>query len=233
MRLIITRPEADAKPLSDRLATLGHTGIVLPLLKIMPRASVTLPDTAWQAVCFTSGNGPRALPANAKLQNLPVFTVGQQSLIEAKHNGYVRASAHGGDVNGLSHYIVKHLKPENGPILYVSGAETSGDLQGKLKAAGFTVHREIVYDTVPHVPEGLAGEISEAQGVLLYSPRTTQHWLSALQKTKLLEDASRLKHFCLSANVAAKLPKHFDFAVAATPDEGGMLALLDQQAEAE
>lgn len=228
MRLIVTRPEEDAAALAEKLATLGHEAVMLPLIKIVPRTTVTVPDLPWAAICFTSANGPRAVPASEKHKQLTVYTVGPQSKAEAQHQGYNHVSAHGGDVNGLCHYITTHAKPDAGPILYLSGAETSGDLEGKLRHAGFTVHREIVYDALPAVPPNLTAEMSVADGVLLYSPRTTLHWLSAINRSGAHEAAAKLRHFCLSANVAAKLPNSLDIQIAETPDEGGMLALLAQ-----
>ncbi len=233
MRLIITRPEEDAEPLAAKLQHLGHDGIVLPLLKIKPRTNVTIPERPWQAACFTSANALRAIPYPQSLKSLPAYTVGPQSVSQARHEGFTRASAHGGDVNGLSAYITSHLKPENGPIIYLSGSETSADLAGKLKSKGFEVHREIVYDAEPAVPDNLATELPATDGVLLYSPRTAKLWLAALATSSLTETAATITHYCLSANVAAVLPKHFQRRVADSPDETSMLTMLDRDAEAE
>jgi uroporphyrinogen-III synthase len=233
MRLIITRPEEDAEPLAIKLQRLGHDGVVLPLLQIKPRKNITIPERPWQAACFTSANALRAIPYPDSLKSIPAYTVGPQSVSEARHQGFSRATAHGGDVNGLSAYIVSHLKPDNGPIIYLSGNETSADLAGKLKSKGFKVHREIVYDAQPSVPEDLATELPGADGVLLYSPRTTKLWLAALAATSLVDRAAAITHYCLSANVAAALPSHFQRRVAGSPDESGMLTMLDHGTEAE
>jgi uroporphyrinogen-III synthase len=231
MRLIITRPEEDAAGLADKLAALGHKGVVMPLIRIVPRRQGIIPDLSWQAVCCSSANALRARIYDDSLLLLPLLTVGPQSLAEARHRGFKRASAHGGDVNGLCAHISANLKPEAGPLLYLSGSETSADLPAKLKSRGFTVHRETVYDAVPQVPESLDVEVLASDGVLLYSPRTAAHWLAALDQAQLTEKAYALVHYCLSANVAAKLPKHNRITIAATPDENSMLALLDRDVD--
>ncbi len=233
MRLIITRPEEDADPLAAKLLRLGHEGVVLPLLKIKPRENFIIPERPWQAACFTSANALRAVTYPQSLKTTLVLAVGPQSLSEARRQGFTRASAHGGDVNSLSAYMTWHLKPANGPIIYFSGSETSADLAGKLKSKGFEVHREIVYDAEPAIPENLALELPAADGVLLYSPRTAKLWLAALGATSLAERASTITHYCLSANVAAALPQKFNRRVAASPDESGMLTMLDHNSEAE
>jgi uroporphyrinogen-III synthase len=233
MRLIITRPEEDANLLADKLARLGHLGIIVPLLAIRPRADVALPNHPWQAICATSANALCAVPYSDALKAVTLYCVGPQSLAEARHQGFSRASAHGPDVNGLSAYIASHLKPERGPLLYLSGAEVSADLLGKLRSKGFTAHRAIVYDALPIAPIDLATELPKANGVLLYSPRSAQHWMTALNQLSLTELAAKIVHFCLSANVAAILPKHFLRSVAESPDELGMLTMLDRSTEAE
>jgi uroporphyrinogen-III synthase len=233
MRWIITRPEQDVGPLSAKLMKMGHDPVVLSLLKIIPRTSVNLPDLPWQAICFTSANAPRTFAARDQWQNLPVFTVGPQSKSVAQTKGYRQVTSHGGDVDGLYFYLSSHLKPEAGPILYLSGSATSGDLAGKLKSAGYTVHREITYDAIPNTPANLGSEITAADGVLLYSPRTAQNWIAALASGGQMENAARLRHVCLSANVAARLPRNFNRQTAATPDEDSMLTLLDQAPEQE
>jgi uroporphyrinogen-III synthase len=233
MRLIITRPEEDASLLADKLTRLGHIGIVMPLLAIKPRPDVKIPDWPWQAICVTSANAVRAITYPDPLKAITLYCVGPQSLAEARHQGFTRASAHGPDVTSLSAYISSHLKPENGPLLYLSGAEVSADLAGKLRGKGFTIHREVVYDAVPTAPANLAAELSGADGILLYSPRTAQHWLMALKQQLLIDLAANIMHFCLSANVATILPKHFRRSIAESPDELGMLTTLDRNAEAE
>ncbi len=233
MRLIITRPEEDASLLAGKLAGLGHIGIVMPLLAIKPRPTPILPDLPWQAICVTSANAVRAVNYPDALKSTALYCVGPQSLNEARHQGFKRASAHGPDANSLSAHIVSHLKPEAGPLLYLSGAEISADLAGKLRAKKFTIHREIVYDAVPAAPGNLASELPEADGILLYSPRSAQHWLAALKQQALADAAADITHFCLSANVAAALPKHFRRTVADSPDELGMLTMLDRRPEAE
>jgi uroporphyrinogen-III synthase len=227
LRLIVTRPEEDATGLAEKLASLGHDGIAVPLIRIVATSLEDFPDLPWQALCATSANALRCRSYDDALKALPLLTVGPQSLAEARHRGFTRASAHGGDVQGLSQYITQHLKPDGGPILYLSGAETSADLAGKLRHHGFNVHRAIVYDAQPQVPEDFASHLESADGVLLYSPRTAMHWLAAVDAVEGRARASEVMHYCLSANVAAKLPHTFRRSIAARPDENGMLALLD------
>jgi uroporphyrinogen-III synthase len=233
MKVIITRPVADSGPLADKLVRLGHEPVIMPLLQIVSRPGINIPDRPWQAICMTSANGPRAVSCGPSWKLLPVYTVGQQSKAEAERQGYGHVVAEGGDVEGLARYIIAHLKPESGPILYLSGAATSGDLEGKLASHGFTVHREIVYDAVPMLPANVASTLRAADSVLLYSPRSAKLWHQALESTGDVANARHITHICLSPNVARQLPQGLTTLIAATPDESALLSLLDQAREQE
>jgi uroporphyrinogen-III synthase len=233
MKLLVTRPVEDAQLLAEKLVGLGHDAVIVPLLHIKPREDVVLPDGPFQAVCVSSANGLAAKADLSIFHHVPFFAIGPQSALEARRQGFDHVHDKGGNVEGLVRTICKSLKPENGPLLYLSGSETTGDLEGKLKAQGFTVARAIVYDaspcTVSELPEMLAG----ADGVLLYSPRTAKLWVAQVNQAALADRAKTLQHFCLSANVAANLPQGWAKRISRTPDENGMLTLLDQSGEAD
>lgn len=231
MRIAITRPEEDAGPLKAKLDALGHETMVVPLLDIRPRQDVRIPALAWQAIAVTSANGIRALPASHGLEKIRTLTVGPQSLQAALAAGFA-AEAHGGDVNGLAAFMRGALDATAGPILYLSGAETAGDLEGQLLAAGFTCHRAVLYDAVPSTGLGPAGDAlrqGRLDAVLLYSPRSARTWRALVEAAGLSRQAGKIRNFCLSRNVASVLPEDWDRQTADTPDEQAMLALLARQ----
>jgi uroporphyrinogen-III synthase len=230
MRIAVTRPGEDAGPLRRKLEALGHEVVMAPLMTIKPRAGVIIPDLAWQAMAVTSANGIRALPAGHGLASIRTLTVGPQSLKAATAAGFT-AEAHGGDVDGLAAFIRSALDPDAGPILYLSGAETAGDLEGQLTAAGFACHRAVLYDAVPAGSLGRAEAAlrgGEIDAVLLYSPRTARIWQDLVKTAGLIGPAGRIRNFCLSRNVASVLPEGWNKVVPDTPDEQAMLALLAQ-----
>ena len=230
MRIAVTRPEEDAGPLTAKLAAMGHQVVMAPLLTIRPRAGVSFPDLPWQAIAVTSANGIRALPAHHQLTSFRTLTVGPQSLKAAQAAGFA-AEAHGGDVNGLAAFIRAELDPQAGPILYLSGAETAGDLQGQLAAAGFDCRRVVLYDAAPAETLGAAEDGLRAgaiDAVLLYSPRSAKIWRGLVEQAGLSPQAARLRHLCLSRNVAAALPEAWNSTVSASPDEAAILRLLEQ-----
>jgi uroporphyrinogen-III synthase len=227
MRIILTRPVEDAAALAEKLRALGHIPTITPLLKIEARPNASVPSKRYQAICLTSANAVRVMSDIRLIQDIPLFAVGQQSEKMAKDKGFAQVSAHGGDVIGLHKFIVGHLKPKDGPLLYLSGAETSGDMQGRLQSSGFEVDRIITYDAVKSSLAEFSNEIERAEAVLLYSPRTAKLWASEIETLKLTQTANRIRHICLSANVAANLPQSWPSAIAATPTDSALLALLD------
>jgi uroporphyrinogen-III synthase len=222
MRIIITRPEEDAAPLAAKLKDLGHEAIILPMIKIVARQKYEIPKRNYQFICLTSANGVRVMSDVSDLQHVPVIAVGPQSKLAAEDKGFANIAMQGGDVIRLVKYIVENVKPMDGPLLYLSGSETSGDLEGKLKLAGYDIDRVITYDAVPAT---LTSNVTNADAVMLYSPRTAKLWRQNVENLGL--NVSHMKHICLSANVAANLPQSWNTCVAAHPTESAILQVLD------
>jgi uroporphyrinogen-III synthase len=230
MNIIVTRPEEDGSPLKEKLEAMGHSVMLLPLLRIVPRRPMFIRKLPYQAIAATSANGIRALTGHAELKSIRMLTVGPQSMKAAKDAGFIKVEAHGGDLDGLVVHIRKTLLASDGPILYLSGNETAGDLEGQLAKAGFDCWRSIVYDAVQTKDPGPAEEALRgrtADAVLLYSPRSARIWCKIVWDAGLAEEAASAHYFCLSKNVAATLPKTWARTVAKSPDESAMLALLE------
>ena len=230
MRVAVTRPEEDAGPLTAKLEAMGHEVVMTPLLALRPREDVAIPALPWQAIAVTSANGIRALAPGHGLTSFRILTVGPQSLRAALAAGFA-AEAHGGDVNGLAAFIRQHLDPRAGPILYLSGAETAGDLEAQLTAAGFACRRVVLYDAAPAETLGAAADAlrqGALDAVLLYSPRSAKIWRGLVEAAGLGGQAARVRHLCLSRNVAAALPEGWKAAVSESPDEAAILRLLEQ-----
>jgi uroporphyrinogen-III synthase len=213
MKLVITRPHLDAVALSEKLIALGHDVVIAPVLEIVPRQNIVVPDFKFQAICLT----------------IPVFAVGEQSARAALDFGFINVVAKGGDVHGLVKAVNHVLIPADGPLLYISGAETSGDLQGQLQGSGFHVHRLITYDAVAQDLAGQKEEILSSAGVLLYSPRSAKLWLMQMKKLNLSAQLSEMNHFCLSPQVASELSQYSHILIANSPSEDAMLTLLERR----
>jgi len=227
MNIIITRPIEDSELLAEKLRALGHSVSMLPMISIVPRVGVKIPTKNYQAICLTSANGVRSIGVTAALTDCRVIAVGPHSLQAAIDAGFANVWAHGGDVDGLAAYVKQTYDPQSGPMLYISGSETSGDLEGKLTGAGFSVDRVVTYDAVPSSLSGHEAEISRSDAVMLYSPRSAKIWQAEILRLKLQVLAEKMIHYCLSANVATGLPQSWPIVIAKTPNEASILAALE------
>jgi uroporphyrinogen-III synthase len=229
MRLLVTRPSEDADALKARLESLGHEVILSPVLTIVPHPDAFIPADNYQLIALTSANAIRCLtgsPHLADLRHLPVLAVGPQSATAARTAGFTRITEAGGDGVGLARHIIATARPEAGPVLYLSGHDTASDFAGLLERARFTVRRVIVYEA--RSADRLAPAAVEAEGVLLYSPRSASLWLDLAQRHDI--PAKAMVHYCLSPNIAAILPDGFVTRIAARPTEESLLEIIGRAA---
>ena len=235
MTLIITRPVRDAAPLKRRLEALGHEVCLAPLLTIAETIDAPIPRAPYQAVLLTSANGARALaghPARSRIIALPAITVGSQSSQAARNTGFREVHHTGGNVTQLIDHVLQALSPGSGPLLYLSGQQTSGDIAGSLGAGGFKVDRVILYAAQPasRLAPAAAEAVRnrEARGVLLYSPRTARVWTKCIAADNLIPYMKTLLHYCLSLQVAEALPGEWPTVTATSADEEALLERIDE-----
>jgi uroporphyrinogen-III synthase len=235
MRLIVTRPEPDASRTAEALSRLGHEPILSPMLDIVADRSARLPRQSFQAVLVTSSNAIRAIaghPDRALLTPLPFFAVGDQTALEAKRAGFAKARSAGGALDDLVSLTASELSPGAGPLLYLAGESRAGDLRGRLSALGFTVELAILYRAISRERLSPAAEAAlqegSADGVLLYSRRSEEAFVAALQRAGLAPLTERVTCYCISPSVAHALPTRGRVRIATRPDQLGLFSLLEE-----
>ncbi|MGQ0673507.1 MAG: uroporphyrinogen-III synthase [Hyphomicrobium sp.] len=238
MRLLVTRPEPDASLLKDKLASLGHVGIVVPLLAIRySRAQIPLNDI--QALVATSRNALRALAGNpvlSKATRLPIFTVGPGTAEMAAELGFERIVPGPASARDLVPVIVSRGEPGGRPLLLLAGDRQAFDLESALEERGFTVLRKIVYrsEAVEALAPGVIADLRDGlvDGVILMSPRTAEVFVELTTAAGLDEAVRGFHYFCLSAAVANRLGviPPASCHVAEAPNTEELLALIDRMA---
>ena len=234
---IITRPVADSGRFMEAVRAAGHAVLASPLLEIRFNEGAEIPARPWQAVAMTSANGARAIaahPARESLIRAFAVTVGPASTKAAKVAGFTRVLQAKGDVKALISTVLERLSPQDGPILYASGAITRGDLQGELAVSGFDVARVVLYEAVQamELSQPVRAHLAAGKGatVALYSPRSAKVWGRLAAEAGLADAACALTYACLSQNVARALrealPRACDILIPATPDEAALLRML-------
>ncbi len=232
MRVLLTRPEAQSRPLAQRLAAAGVDSLIEPLLDLAPVPDTRLALDGVQAVLATSANGVRALAGATLQRDIAVFAVGPATAEAAAAAGFTRVSTAGGDVVALAELVSARLDPRAGPLVHVAGTAVAGDLAGSLTAQGFSVTRAVLYDARPATRLGPATVAALREGlldgVLFFSPRTAQTFASLVENDGLDATCAGLAAFCLSPAVADALGglafRHV--RVAQRPETDALLALL-------
>ena len=174
--VLLTRPEAAGDRFAAELTARFGKGLRIvtsPLLA--PRfLAPALPQDA-AAVVLTSETGvTAALRLRDGGQHLPAraFCVGDRTAEAARAAGFDAVSAKG-DADALVALIL--ADGSAGPFLHLHGAETRGDVVGRLQAAGLRAAGAVVYDQRPCPLADAARSLLDGQGpvlVPLFSPRT-------------------------------------------------------------
>ena len=103
-RLLLTRPEEDARETARRLEERGHQVLVTPLMVIDVLGGGPLDLNGVQALLVTSVNGLRAFMhrQGGRVPRLPVYAVGDATARVAREMGFKDVKSAGGDVGALA-----------------------------------------------------------------------------------------------------------------------------------
>lgn len=232
MRLLLTRPADEAARLAVRLAALGHVVSLEPVLRIAP---LELPELAdrFQAVLLTSRHAGRALARRPDLRTLPVLTVGDATAAAARDAGCSNVVSAAGDVEALARLALRQLDPSQGPLLYLSGRDLTGNLADGLRRQGFRVARVVAYraQAAQALSAACQGQLRDGtlDAALFFSPRSAGIFVDLVRAAGLLSTLARLVACCISdatAEAAAAASWH-GLRVATEPSETAMVELLD------
>ncbi len=237
MRLLVTRSELDALQLKAQLIGMGHEVLVEPLLKVelfdIDPDDVDLREA--HALIATSRNSMRALARSKQATwaaDLPIYAVGPGTASSARALGYSNVIQGPRDASALVGTIAQRADVNAGPLVYLGGEVKAGDVAGELRRLGFHVQEPIVYRVV--APQRMSAtivqrfEAGQIDGVLLMSPQTARVYMRLVRLHGLTEKITSLKHYCLSAKVAAALQgvERLRTVVAAQPNQPALLAAI-------
>lgn len=236
MRLLVTRPTANAVALAEHLARLGHDVVVSPVIEIFANDAPLPPLTGLGGLAFTSANGVYALTARLTAttapawQKLPAYAVGPQTAEALRRAGWPEIHQADGDVAALSDLISAHYDKQAGAILHLAGRHRAGNLAAALAASGVDCQLAVLYEAEPAdalsqaALAALADDEAPLDGVLLYSQRSATHFLTLVADAPM---AHKPTAYCLSPKIATRMQAAgYPTQCAATPDEAALLALL-------
>jgi uroporphyrinogen-III synthase len=205
--------------------------IVAPLLQIEAVAEAEIGLGA--AILVTSANAAPAVAAHRQrtaLRRVPVFAVGERSAQAMRAAGFADVTSADGSVGDLARLVAARM-PKGASLLYVAGAERSGDLAGDLRAKGFAVETIVVYRAIAitRLPQAAAEALAGGlHGVLHFSRRSAAAYVNAARAVGQLAIALKPAQFCLSAPIAEPLQRAgaVDVHIARRPSEAALVELV-------
>jgi uroporphyrinogen-III synthase len=233
VRILLTRPQADAERTAAALRARGHEVVIAPLLDLELLPEAYLGAGPWAALLVTSANAVRAIARHRRrdeLCSIAVFTVGDRTAQAMRDCGFAMVTSAAGNAGDLATLVVARLKPP-ARLLYLAGEERSGDLAGLLRERNFTVDTALVYRAVvtTDLPRNAAEALAAGLGgVLHFSRRSAEAYVNAARSSGLLERALVSPiHYCLSGRIAEPLRDAgaTNIQIAMRPDEAALIEL--------
>ena len=229
MRVLITRPEQDAREFAEELKKRGHESIIAPLLVTRFIEQPALDLKGVQGLLATSANGVRAFAKSNTERHLPLYAVGPQTAATARELGFKKIEQADGDAVALSNALPRWTKPELGVLLHIAGEDAKGKLKDMLSPKGFTVRMQILYgiDAADSLPAPAVAALAENRldAVTLFSPRSASTFATLIAKARLEEACTRVIAVSISKAASDALGDlHFVMRrVAAKPNQDAML----------
>ena len=232
MRILITRPQAEAERTAARLIALGHEPVIAPVLRI-ERTEDTPPSGSFDALIVTSVN---AVPALADLEDgraPPVFAVGARTAAAVAAEGFADVRAGGGGAAALAALIAKSLNP-GARLLHIAGRDRKPELALSLAEAGFQIEVWAAYaaQAAKRLPDAARNALRDSRldAALHYSRRSVTIVLDLVRTADLTHPFLALDHLCLSPDAAAPLREAGGRRIIAAerPDEEALLAKFNR-----
>ena len=146
IRLLLTRPQAQARALAAQLRARGFAPLLCPMLDLvfLERRPPRLSPTA--ALAFTSANGVEALkrsmarPLWREACARRVFAVGEATAAAARAAGFRHIVEADGDAQALAAQLVRAAPPD---VAHISGRAGAGALARHVRAYIMSAHTDI------------------------------------------------------------------------------------------
>ena len=226
MRILLTRPEADARRSAQQLAALGHDAVIVPLFEIVATGALQ-PDGAFTRLLATSAHAFDVSHDTNDLKALRLDVVGARTAAAARESGFSRVETAAPDAKSLAIAIAReNALPQD--FLYLAGRERHPDLEAALGALGHRVTPWLVY--AARETDTAAAQLNELwreqriDAVLHCSPRSAALYVALAEKAGLTAAALAPLQIAISPRAARQLAGARLLRTATTPDFAGLLA---------
>ncbi len=221
MKILVTRPNDQAKEFAQELIKRNFTPIISPLLEISLKKTEEI-DSIDQVevishILITSCNAIHALAPLDR--NVKIYTIGENTFNKTKELGFINVCLLGEDVEDLK----KNLNHEE-KILYFSGDQLSYDF------IDFpNVKREIVYYSKfikdPNQEFFKFFSTKESKIITLFSLRTAKNLIYLIRKNNLQNNCHNIILVCLSEKISTA-QENIRFKACYYPNRPNILELI-------
>lgn len=228
--MLVTRPEPGAAQTASRVAALGYSPVVAPLLTIRPLPA-DLPEPAGlQAILVSSGSAVDALPPS--FRRLPLLAVGDATAERARRAGYAPVDSASGNAASLANLVARRCDRRGAPLLMAVGRAQGAGLESALLQVGFRVERREVYTAEPTelLPDAAQRALAaqELRAALFFSAETARAFVGLVRNAQLDDQLHDVDALAISNGAAEALaPLRWRRVRAALhPNQDELLALL-------
>lgn len=205
-RALVIRQREEALSLAQALKEKGVEPYLCPLFKPHFFSLPYIENP--QGLIITSKNALRALEDQEDLKHLPLYVVGDETAKFAKNLGFETVLSASGTSKELLSLVLQKSSPNKGYLWHLSGDVIREDIVAVLQAEGLPAKRHVVYhlQEVDALPLSLINDLQQQKisHALFFSPRTTNVFISLLEKCGLETTSSFMTSLCLSQNVVKK-----------------------------
>lgn len=228
--VLITRPEPGASQTAERVAALGLTPVVAPVLSIEPVGRAPRLPGGIGATLLTSRNAVAGCPASC--HGRPAFAVGDATAACAAAAGFQQVRTAAGDAAALARLVAGARSPADGSLFLPVGRGQGHALAASLRRQGFRVLRRVVYEAlgVAALPAAAEAHLRRRQVAvaLFFSADTARHFVRLVRSAGLDDSLHDVDAVSISEppTMALRLLPWRRIRVAAKPNQDAMLALL-------
>ena len=212
---------------------MGQEADEAPVLRHVPCPPDRFDLEEVAALAFSSRRAVSVLRDHVQIESLkrlPVFAVGNATAEACREAGFSEVHSAAGDVAALARLILDNrARISPGHVLYPAAADRAGDLEGLLAAGRLACRPVAIYRMEPaqSLPDAAleALRAGDYDGVLIYSRRSAQAFLSLINAQLPGHKFSGMRAYALSPQAAEPLSSVFAVQVAAAPNEQALFDL--------
>lgn len=219
-RVWVTRTAPEAEAAAARLAAMGLSAVLAPVLEARPIARAEIDLDGVDALAFSSGHAVAAFAALSNERSLPVFTVGAATARKAATAGFGAVRSADGGAASLAETIAA-ADPRPKLVLHPGAREPAADLVALLAGRGVSARAVAVYETVA---TDLLAPPEAIDAILIHSARGAER-VAALMADRRRDN---IEVFAISESALRPL-RSLGFArvvAAPFPNETALLDLL-------